>query len=105
MGLVLTSFPPSPFTRNFVTDVVTPNPNFAPITLDANLVDLDTRLTQFFGTNGMTVNNIVQNVTNCQAEIFISMKDYIPRAMFRFTNLQLLLAALQTNAASVPDLL
>ena len=53
----------------------------------------------------MNVNTIVQKVTNCQAEIFNSMEDYIPRAMFRFTNLQLLLTALQTDASTVQDLL
>lgn len=97
--------PPSPYQRNIATDVITPFPNFTPVTLDANLELVDTSLLQFFGTTGMNVNTIVLKVTNCQEEIFKAQRDYIPRAMYRFTNLQALIAVLTSDPGTVPDLL
>lgn len=85
---------PSPYSRNPTTNVILPATPFTPVTLKPDQELLDSQLKAFFGTTGMNVNQIVQKVTDCQAEIFKAQRDYIPRAMFRFENLELLLTEL-----------
>ena len=91
--------PPSPYTRDPATDIITPNPNFTPAPLSAEDTLLNTRLTNFFGANGLAVNTIVAKVTNCQASLFLAKYDYIERAMFRFTNIMKLQTDIKTSTA------
>jgi hypothetical protein len=65
---------------------------------------LNTRLTNFFGANGLSVNTIVAKVTNCQASLFLAKYDYIERAMFRFTNIMKFLTDVTTDASAMATL-
>lgn len=97
---MLTTTPPAPpsYARNAATDIITPDPNFAPAALSADDALLNTRLTNFFGANGLAVNTIVAKVTNCQASLFLAKYDHIERAKFRFANIMKFVTDVTTDA-------
>lgn len=91
--------PPSPYTRDPATDIITPNPNFVAADYSADDALLNARLTQFFGVNGLSVNTIVAKVTNCQTSLFNAKYDFIERAKFRFANIMKLIEDLAASPA------